>query len=309
MTLLNITKTMHLYHKQFLDIPPEFTAFAAAKVALLPFPYEGGISYGAGTGKAPNAVLDASCYVELYDELLDVEPFRVGVSTLAPPPLPQTPEGMIQTLYEQTAALLKADKFVIVIGGDHSISSGFAKALLEKYGRLSVIQLDAHADLRESYEGNPLSHASVMARMRELTPRTLQIGIRSLSIEEAQRVKREQLAFFPMHRYRSDAAAAHDALRQLPDPVFLTIDVDVFDWSVIFSTGTPEPGGMTWDEAMGLLRRIFAEKQVVGADVVELSCRDSDQNSPFAVAKLIYKLIGFKYFVTSGQISPKNGAA
>ncbi len=286
---------MQLNEKQFLGIPAEFTAFETAKVVILPFPYEGGISYGAGTALAPEAVLDASQHVELYDELLEYEPYRVGIATLAPPVIPQDAAGMIQTIYQQTSELLAQKKFVIVIGGDHSISSGFFRALSEKCDPISVIQLDAHADLRDSYEESPLSHACVMARIREMTPYTLHIGMRSYSAEEARRAEREHLAFFPMHLYRQGSEIVREVIRRLPNPVFLTIDVDVFDWSVIASTGTPEPGGFFWDEAMALLQFIFETKEVVGADVVELSYRETDPNSPFAVAKLIYKLIGFQY--------------
>lgn len=286
---------MQLNEKQFLGIPPEFTEFEKANVVILPFPYEGGISYGAGTGRAPEAVIEASQYVELYDELLEYEPYRVGISTLAPPEIPPDAVEMIQKIYQQTTALIAQDKFPIVIGGDHSISSGFFRALTEKYGQMSVIQLDAHADLRETYEGSPLSHACVMARIREMTPYTLHIGMRSFSLEEARRAEREHLAFFPMHLYRQGPEIVREVIRRLPNPVFLTIDVDVFDWSVIASTGTPEPGGMLWDEAMSLLQCIFKTKEVVGTDVVELSYRDTEPNSPFAVAKLIYKLIGFRY--------------
>lgn len=296
---------MQLNNKQFLGIPAEFTAFATAKVAILPFPYEGGISYGAGTGRAPEAVLDASQHVELYDELLEYEPYRVGISTLAPPMIPPDAAGMIQAMYQQTADILKQDKFLIVLGGDHSISSGFFRALTEKYDQMSVIQLDAHADLRDIYEGSPLSHACVMARIREMTPYTLHIGMRSFSAEEARRAEREHLAFFPMHLYRQGPEIVREVIRRLPNPVFLTIDVDVFDWSVIASTGTPEPGGMLWDEAMALLQCIFETKDVVGADIVELSYRETDTNSPFAVAKLAYKLIGFRYAArTTGKEKP-----
>ena len=289
---------MRLNDKQFLGIPAEFTAFETAKAVILPFPYEGGISYGAGTGRAPQAVLDASQYVELYDELLEYEPYRVGISTLAPPVIPPDAAGMIQALYQQTADIVAQHKFLVVIGGDHSISSGFFRALSEQYGQMSVIQLDAHADLRETYEGSPLSHACVMSRIREMTPYTLHIGMRSFSAEEARRAEREHLAFFPMHLYRQGPDIVREVIRRLPNPVFLTIDADVFDWSVIASTGTPEPGGMLWDEAMALLQCIFTTKEVVGADVVELSYRETDPNSPFAVAKLIYKLIGFRYMAS-----------
>ncbi|MBD3307347.1 agmatinase [candidate division KSB3 bacterium] len=284
-----------LHTTQFLGLEPEFTAFDTAQIVILPVPYEGGVSYGKGTADAPQAILEASHHLELYDEILDVEPFRIGIATLAPPALPTTPEAVIQTVYESTRACITQGKFVVLIGGDHSLSSGYYQALREYYGQVSVIQLDAHADLRPTYEDNPWSHACVMARIREHTSHTLQIGIRSLSLEEAERVKAEEIALCTMHEYRRGNFSLDAALQNLPDPVFLTLDVDVFDWSAIRNTGTPEPGGFLWDEGLELLQQIFLAKQVVGVDLVELAHQEHDRNSPFAAAKLIYKLLGFKY--------------
>ena len=287
---------MTLYSKQFLGLESEFTLFEKAAVVILPFPYEGGVSYGTGAAKAPDAILGASCYLELYDEVLDVEPYRIGITTVYPPAIPDNPEGMIQTIYNTTQSLLQQEKFIIPIGGDHSITIGYFKAIQEKYGQISVIQLDAHADLRNSYDGSPLSHACVMARIREKTAHTLQIGIRSISAKEAALVKNENISLCTMRQFRQGDFDLDAALNLLPDPVFLTVDVDVFDWSVIMSTGTPEPGGLLWNEGVSLLQKIFKQKNVIGFDVVELSYQETDRNSPFAVAKLIYKMIGFKFF-------------
>ncbi|MFH1941658.1 MAG: agmatinase [bacterium] len=285
---------MRLHPKQFLGLEPAYTSFDDAAVAILPFPYEGGISYGRGTAGAPDAVLEASYFLELYDEVLKAEVHRMGIATVAPPTIPGEPERMIQTIQSMVESLLDEGKFVVVIGGDHSISSGTCRALREKAGSVSVIQLDAHADLRDSYEGSRLSHACTMSRIREMTSDTFQLGIRSLSAEEAERVEREKIALCTMDAFRSGAFDVDCALKALPDPVFLTIDVDVFDWSVVASTGTPEPGGFLWDEAVSLLEKIFLRKCVIGFDVVELAYHPADRNSPFAVAKLIYKMLGFK---------------
>jgi len=285
---------LNLYFKQFLDLDREFTEFAGSAVAILPFPYEGGVSYGKGTGQAPDAILDASAYLELYDEVQDAEFYRMGISTVKPPEISANPEKMITQVFGSTSSLLDAGKFVVVIGGDHSISSGYFKALKSKYCKLSCIQIDAHADLRDKYEGSHLSHASVMARIREMTDDTLQIGIRSMSVEEAERVKSGQIQLCTMYDYRKGVFDIDTALDNLVDPVFITFDVDAFDWSVISSTGTPEPGGFLWNEAMELLYKIFSKKNVVGFDVVELSFKRGDNNSPFAAAKLIYKMLGFK---------------
>lgn len=279
----------------FLGLPEKETRLATAKVAVVPFGYEGGVSYGKGTAAAPEAVLRASHYLELYDEVLDAEPSRVGIATVAEPVIPGEPAAMLETLEATTGTLLDQGKFVAVIGGDHSITTGFVRALAARNDDFGVLQLDAHADLRDSYENSPLSHACVMARTREITPHTLQIGIRSMSSEEARRVKAEGLALCTMHRLRNGRFDIAAELARLPQRLFITVDVDVFDWSVIASTGTPEPGGMLWDEAMHILDTVFRTKTVIGFDVVELAQRDHDPNSPFATAKLIYKMIGMRY--------------
>ncbi len=286
---------MNLSRKQFLGFDAGTTTFEHAAVAVIPFGYEGSVSYGRGTAKGPEAIIDASGYLELYDEILAVEPYKIGICTVAPPDIPETPEAMNQMVYETTHEILGQDKFVVSIGGDHSITSGYFRALKEKYGSLSAIQIDAHADLRQSYEGSKLSHACIMSRIREMASDTLQIGIRSMSVEEAQRIRAEEIAVCTMHEFRSGGFDLAGALQRVPDPVFITFDVDVFDWSVVRSTGTPEPGGLLWDETMSLLDQIFLSKNVVGFDVVELAFDEQDRNSAFAAAKLIYKMIGFRF--------------
>ncbi|MEN8692368.1 MAG: agmatinase [Desulfobacterales bacterium] len=278
----------------FLNPDPEYTALENAAAVILPIPYEGGVSYGKGAAAAPAAVIAASHQLEFYDEVLEAEPYRMGIATVMPPRLPSDPAKVQAVVYRSAKELLDSRKFVVLIGGDHSVSGPFAQALKTVHGSLSVIQLDAHADLRDSYDNSRFSHACVMARIREITTNTLQFGIRSMSLEEAQRIERENIAVCTMSSYRNGAFDIDAALAGLPEPVFLTIDVDAFDWSVIRSTGTPEPGGFTWDEALHLLKKIFDRKNVVAFDVVELSTAPRDLNSPFAVAKLIYKLLGFK---------------
>ena len=279
----------------FLGITEAARELGNARVVILPFGYEGGVSYGKGAAKAPDAVLKASHYLELYDEVLETEPYEVGIFTAQAHVLPQSGEQVMTRLQADLQTLLALGKFVIVIGGDHSITSGYLRALRERYETFAVVQLDAHADLRDVYEGSPLSHACVMARVLEITPHTLQIGIRSMSALEARRVKDQKLALYTMQDWRLGRMNLRSALDKLPEAVFLTVDVDVFDWSVIASTGTPEPGGCSWDEALHLLETIFSVKQIIGIDVVELSHNPLDTNSAFAVAKLIYKMIGLRF--------------
>ncbi len=295
---------MKLNRKQFLGPEPEFSRFDSAAVAVLPFPYEGGVSYGRGTGLAPKAIIDASYYVEFYDEILDAEPHRMGIVTLAPPKMPATPAAMHRLMHYSSKAVLATGKFPVVLGGDHSISSGTFKALQEKYPDLGCVQLDAHSDLRMEYEGSKYSHASVMARIREMTPHALQLGIRAMCREEAEWIKQDNLMVCPMHAFRSSSFDWEAALEQLPEHIFVTVDVDAFDLAVIATTGTPEPGGFTWDEGLDILSKVFSRKTVVGFDVVELSIAKSDRNSAFSVARLVYKMLGYRLAkeVRSGRI-------
>jgi agmatinase len=282
----------------FLGGPESTAELNRARVVILPFGYEGGVSYGKGAAAGPLAVLEASQYLELYDEVLDTEPYQIGIFTAASPDIAENSEQMAGQLQALVQDLLEQGKFVVVVGGDHSVTNGYLRAISRQYEQFGVIQLDAHADLRDSYDGSTLSHACTMARALELTPHCLQIGIRSMSKEEARRIKRDGLAVYTMQDWRNGRLDLEAALDRLPAKVFLTLDVDVFDWSVISDTGTPEPGGCRWDEAMDLLSTVFAAKDVIGADVVELShdSRSSDNRSAFATAKLIYKMIGWRFF-------------
>jgi agmatinase len=279
---------------QFLQPDELYCHPLTAAFVILPYPFEGGISFHGGTAKAPQAVLQASSQVELYDEMLDAEPFRAGICTVKTPKIPAKTLEMSDHIYKICGEILEKHKYPIVLGGDHSISSGFFKALHRFHDPIGVIQLDAHADLRDQYENDPHSHASVMARIREQTEHTLQLGIRSMCIEEAELIQRENLAVQTMHELRKNQFNITAALERLPDKVFLTIDVDVFDTGLIQHTGTPEPGGLTWYEALGLLQEIFAKKNVIGFDIVELAWHPDDWVSPFAVARLLYKMIGLK---------------
>ncbi len=280
--------------KCFLDFDPLFADYENSAVVLVPVPYEGGVSAGKGAAGAPDAVIEASGLLELYDEILDAEPYRAGIFTATPLPVSGSGVEVAQEVRSAVSEILGSGRFPVVLGGDHSITPGAVQGVAEHYSSLGVIQLDAHADLRSEYDGSRESHACVMARVREITRETLQVGIRSMSIEEARLAARDRLALFTMNRIRTGGFDPLTVLRALPKNVYITVDVDVFDWSVIASTGTPEPGGMFWDETLELLSKVFSTKNVVGFDVVELSCTEWDRNSPFAVAKLIYKMVGFK---------------
>lgn len=295
----------------FLNPGREFCDLALAASIVLPVPYEGGVSWGHGTALGPDAVLEASAELEIYDESLRFEPCRMGISTITPPDDLSGPEAMVDSVRESMRAVLDSGAFPAVIGGDHSVSIGVFRELHAGYGRISVVQIDAHADLRDTYQESRISHACTMARIREYTRDTLQIGIRSLCREEADLIARENIPVCFMDDFRSGAFDLLEAVRRLPDPVFITLDVDALDWSVVRSTGTPVPGGFFWHEAISLLDMIFREKDVIGFDVVELSQDPPDRNSAFAVAKLVYRMLGFKLAsaVAAGRINwPKRPA-
>jgi agmatinase len=277
----------------FAGLPLEHSSWEHAHVALLPIPYDLTTSYQAGTRRGPQAILEASLHVELYDEELKSEPYQLGVHTLPPlEPLASGPEAMSKRIEHVLQKVLDAKKFPIVLGGDHSITPGVVRALVEKYGELSVLQLDAHADLRDSYQGTRYSHACVGRRVSEIA-RLFQIGIRSLSSEEAECMSSSNVTTVFARELHRNAKASDRVLNALSDPVYITLDVDVLDPSIMPATGTPEPGGLGWHTVLLLLRQVFEKHRVVGCDVVELAPIPGMTAPDFLVAKLVYKLIGY----------------
>jgi len=269
--------------------------FDKAHVAILPVPYEATVSYGRGTAAGPQAILDASEQLELYDEQAQAEPYRCGVWTaplLAVPP--GDGETMVRAVQARFSELLRADKWVVMLGGEHSITSGGVRAAAELHENLQIVQLDAHADLRESYREDRWSHACAMARCSEIAP-VRAIGIRSYSQEEAQRIRDGIPGYRITHAWEMDTDEwVEMAVEGLEDrAVYLTIDVDYFDPSVVPSTGTPEPGGAGWRQTLLLLERLFRVSRVVSCDVVELAPRPGLHHADFTVARLVYKLIAY----------------
>ena len=284
---------MKLHATPFLA-DPEAASLERSGVVILPIPYEGGVSYGEGAANGPDAIIEASAQVEFYDGILGADARSVGIATVAPPDVTAwtSPEAMDAGIETLASELVKAGKFVVALGGDHSVSPACVRAQRLRHEAFGVVQFDAHADLRPTYETSPLSHACAMARIRETTPHTLQLGIRSLCEEEAGIIRREGLDVFSVQQLRRDPGAVQRCLAALPEKVYITIDVDAFDWSVVWSTGTPEPGGLLWYETTDLLADIFRTKTVIGVDLVELAPREGDTNSCFAMAKLVYHIIG-----------------
>ena len=276
----------------FLGISDPSPTIDEAAALILPVPYEGTVTYGKGAGGGPRAIIDASRQVELYDEYLDAEPWRSGIVTL-PAVQPRTnPEAMVQAVDEAVGRYVKPGRLVVTLGGEHSIACGAMAAHLRTYPEMGVIQFDAHADLRDTYEGTPWNHACVMARIRDLvpSPRVVQFGIRSLSAGEAALAGRKSYRIAHARDIVRGRFEADDYLRCLPREVYITLDVDVFDPSVIRATGTPEPGGLDWYTLLGIIEQIFATKRVVGFDMTELGT--GDEASAFTAARLVYRMIG-----------------
>jgi agmatinase len=276
-----------------MGLPPRLSGFTKSKFAILPVPYEQTTSFKGGTKDGPLSIINASRQVEFFDEEQGREFVQAGIHTL--PDLDVTalgPQKMSEIVAAEVQKLLKAKKFVIMLGGEHSISFGSVKAHRRKYPKLSVLQLDAHADLRQSYQGNRFSHACVMRRVAEICP-TVGYGIRNLSLEEHNWLKKSKSKIILARDLKSGKTDPSSALEYLTDDVYLTIDMDFFDPSLVPGVGTPEPGGFMWEEALDFLRIVIEQKNVVGLDLVELSPVPPQVNSEFLAAKLIYKLIGY----------------
>jgi agmatinase len=285
----------------FLGLDEAAADFASAEVVILPVPYESTTSFGGGTGRGPSAILEASRYIELYDQELDAEPYEAGIATL--PALSLTRAGAADALAELRSAydaVLAAgpDKFIVTLGGEHSISSAPMQAWSDRLAgeqrRLSVLQFDAHTDLRPAYEGSPYSHASVMHRVHD-SVEVVAVGIRAVTADEMRFVRgSENIHVFLADDIHDSDAWMDDVLARLGDDVYITFDVDVFDPALVPSTGTPEPGGLQWYPVLKLLRRVFAERTVHGVDVVELAPIAGLAAPDFLVAKLVYKMIGYR---------------
>ncbi|MFN2432750.1 MAG: agmatinase [Gemmatimonadota bacterium] len=279
----------------FLGLPDSLARREGAAGVLLPVPYERTVSYGGGAALGPRAILDASRYVELYDHELGDEPCRRGIHTL--PPLEVRGEALDAVVEEVAAAwseLLAEPAFPVLLGGEHTVTVGAVRASAERFPGLSVLQLDAHADLRESYQGSPYSHACVMRRLADWVP-GVGVGIRALSTDEADFARRRGLRLIHGERLQASDEWMDEALAALTDIVYLTFDVDYFDPSLVPTTGTPEPGGGMWYPTLAFLRRVFAEKRVVAADVVELAPRADQPAGTYLTAKLVYKLFGYRF--------------
>jgi agmatinase len=273
----------------------QYCSFDSARVLVLPVSYEGTVSYGTGTGAGAMAIVDASRNMELYEEETDTEVYKIGIHTLPEFKPRDTPESMMKGLYEYSKALLKENKFLCVLGGEHSVSAPIIQAHKEKYPNLSVLQIDAHADLRDTYDGTPHSHASIMARVvKDMRIPSVQVGIRSISSDEARALKEGlQTKIFWARDIVGKTDWMDDAINGLTDNVYLTIDIDGLDPSIVPTTGTPEPGGLGWYETLTFIRRLAETKRIVGMDLVEYSYFENYDSPAFLCSKLVYKSLAY----------------
>jgi agmatinase len=274
---------------------PTTTDFANARVVILPIPLDRTTSYVPGTRNGPHEILVASSHLELWDEETQTDAHRIGIFTLPEMEFPYgTMDEVMTEIRRVTSELVSRDKFVVSLGGEHAITGPLVAAFAAKYPGLSVLQLDAHADLRESYMGTPHNHACAMRRVLEYAPCT-QVGIRSLSHEEALAVPTLRTQIFYDYNMRDDPDWVDRIVDSLSDPVYITIDVDGFDPAIMPATGTPEPGGLSWYEGLRLLRRVIERRTVVGCDIVELSPMPANVAPTFMCAKLIYKILSYRF--------------
>ena len=290
------------------ELPPflEFEAPAGEPaVAVLPVPYERTTSWGRGAEDGPAALLRASHYVELYDEELRLEPCRIGIETLPPVDVEASEDAALERISAAARAAIERGRFLAAIGGEHTVTPALVRGVVEATGsdlgpELGVVQFDAHTDLRPTYAGTRWNHACAMSRVLDLGVPTLAVGIRSLSRPEAVRIESEGLPVIWASQMQALSAEELQALflgllASLPDTVYLTFDLDFFDPSLLPATGTPEPGGGTWHQALALLRLLFEHKRVIAMDVVELAPIPGNPASDYTAARLLYKCIGYRY--------------
>ncbi|MCX6722490.1 MAG: agmatinase [Candidatus Staskawiczbacteria bacterium] len=289
--------------KNFLNIPPKYSNLEESKTVIIPFPFENSTSFGKGTKFGPKAIISASSQVELFDEELEKETYKeVGIHTTSEVKPGDSPEKFYLPLTKKVKEIVFSNKFPIILGGEHTISLGGVLGLGEKYKSFSVLHFDAHADLRDSYEGNKFSHASAMRRVldQKEVKNLVSVGIRNISNNEDEG---SEFDFYKGNQERIKIFWAKDKiglsiekiLENLEENVYLTFDVDAFDPSIMPSTGTPEPGGLLWNEVIEILRQVFLKKNVIAIDIVELSPIKNMPAPDFMIAKMVYKMIGHKF--------------
>ncbi len=279
------------------DLKVEYAGFKKSKVVILPCPYEATVTYGKGCSKGPDAILEASNKMELFDDELKKETHKIGIHTKTPLPLAGLPaRDMIERVEAGVSELLKSKKLPVAIGGEHLISVGAVRAASQIYKDLSVLHLDAHHDLRNDYEGSSYNHACVARRFLEIC-HVAQVGMRSLSKEERDFLDTNppNLKTIDAYYMRKKRSWKDRVIKSLKDNVYISLDLDIFDPSLMPSVGTPEPGGMGWYELLDLLKIVARNKKIIGFDIVELMPIKGIAAPDFLAAKLIYRLLGYVF--------------
>jgi agmatinase len=283
----------HTVPDNFLGLEARYADYPSARFAVLPVPYDATTSFGVGTREGPRAIITASQQVELYDERLGRESFKHGVATLPPlESLASGPADMVAAVHSAARRCVRDGKFLISLGGEHSITSGLVRAVASRHKDLSVLQIDAHADLRAEYQGTPYSHASVMRRVHDLGIPVVGVGIRNFSAEEAAFIRKEQKPIFSAYLCRESKSFIDDVVANLTPNVYVSIDIDGFDPAYAPGTGTPEPGGLDWYQVTDLLAAVARRRTIVSADCVEVRPIPPNTVTEFLAAKLLYRLIG-----------------
>lgn len=278
--------------KTYAGIPEQYSVLDRAQVVLISVPYDGTSTWQKGADKGFDAFLEASANMELYDIETNSEVYKKGVFIAEPVTENSSPALMVEQVHKTVKKYLQKNKFVTIFGGEHSISIGTIRAFKECFKDLTVLHLDAHSDLREEYNGSPYNHACAVYEASKTT-NLIQVGIRSMDSSEVETMNKDQVFFAEQMIF--DDSWIDRAIDMMTDTVFITLDVDVFDPSIMPSTGTPEPGGLLWNETIEFLNKVFKEKNVVGFDIVELCPNPSNKAPDFLVAKLYYKMLSYKF--------------
>jgi agmatinase len=276
----------------FLDLPPEFSNYENARIVILPVPFDKTSTWVKGADKGPGAIIEASINLEYYEPETRSEVYRKGIFT-ARPVWAKTSEEMIRKTYQKVRNLIADNKFVVTLGGEHSVSIGPIRAHAERFAGLSLLHLDAHSDRRASYLGSAYSHACVIARAKESVRQVVSVGVRSMDASELASARKDKV--FYAHEIHGRTDWIKKVVSVLSDNVYITIDLDVFEIGLMPSTGTPEPGGLGWYEVTALLKAVTGKRNIVGFDVVEL-CPSTANRAPDALAaKLVQVLLSYKF--------------
>lgn len=280
----------------FSALDDNLSSWEKSKTVIIPVPYDLTASYGTGTRHGPLAIIEASSHLELYDDEIKEETASIGIHTLNHvEPLCSSPEKMVERVEEVVSRVLSSNKLPVILGGEHSITVGAVQAMVNSISDIGVVQFDAHADLRDTYQGSKYSHACTGRRIHEICKLT-QVGIRSLSKEEFEFLDESEIETYFCRDLFNNENWINDFIKNLPSHIYVTIDLDVLDPSIMPAVGTPEPGGLGWYNITKVLKVLAQEKKILGFDIVELCPQPTNPAPDFLAAKLCYKLLGYIFY-------------